>query len=462
MPPRLEHKKSRNGCQRCKTRKVKCSEHRPACNSCARHGVDCIYPSAKPSSSLALAVPTPSHSTAGSPVSATSQTSDTSEPSFFLPPSAATSISPQFGAATQESFARRVLELRLLSHFLTVITTTFNGSDNPNILEAWQYRLPALALRFPFLLNALLATAALNLAVAADSSAEASMAGEHHGDRQGVIDAIRSGMTRNDFAGIHQMYLDLSLSEHRAAINGLSAENADAVCMTSVLIGNHGFLLGSRRGYRSTAETTVENGRDDYEVPLHWLQLSAGIREIVYYADDDLLQPGSLIRVLMSTFNWSDVNEAINKSSRPSAFSYLIDFERYQEPTHFSLEATYADFGTEPITAREIYERTVRYLGHIYTSIELGMKLQTVSRLCMGFGSMVPRSFTKLVEEHRPRALACLAHLFALTVVLDHIWWFQGAARRHVEGLESKVGPEWSWAMEWPRKALKGEGWHQS
>ncbi|KUI52686.1 Sterol uptake control protein 2 [Cytospora mali] len=42
--PRLYHKKSRMGCLRCKTRRVKCDEARPACGGCSRHQVDCVYP----------------------------------------------------------------------------------------------------------------------------------------------------------------------------------------------------------------------------------------------------------------------------------------------------------------------------------------------------------------------------------------------------------------------------------
>src|SRR5271154_4326610 len=41
MAPRLAHKKSRRGCQRCKARKVKCDEIHPVCSNCSRHGVSC-------------------------------------------------------------------------------------------------------------------------------------------------------------------------------------------------------------------------------------------------------------------------------------------------------------------------------------------------------------------------------------------------------------------------------------
>ena len=44
MTPRLAHTKSRNGCFRCKARKVKCDETRPQCQNCSRQNVECQFP----------------------------------------------------------------------------------------------------------------------------------------------------------------------------------------------------------------------------------------------------------------------------------------------------------------------------------------------------------------------------------------------------------------------------------
>ncbi|KAL4805431.1 hypothetical protein BDV18DRAFT_140848 [Aspergillus unguis] len=41
---RRAHKKSRNGCVICKTRRVKCDERKPACRRCENYGATCIYP----------------------------------------------------------------------------------------------------------------------------------------------------------------------------------------------------------------------------------------------------------------------------------------------------------------------------------------------------------------------------------------------------------------------------------
>jgi hypothetical protein len=40
------HRRSKNGCQTCKRRHVRCDEQRPLCTSCLHSGSDCIYPPA--------------------------------------------------------------------------------------------------------------------------------------------------------------------------------------------------------------------------------------------------------------------------------------------------------------------------------------------------------------------------------------------------------------------------------
>ncbi|EPE31928.1 Zn2/Cys6 DNA-binding protein [Glarea lozoyensis ATCC 20868] len=45
---RKSHRKSRNGCQNCKQRKIKCDEKKPQCANCSRHSVHCRYPHGSP------------------------------------------------------------------------------------------------------------------------------------------------------------------------------------------------------------------------------------------------------------------------------------------------------------------------------------------------------------------------------------------------------------------------------
>ncbi|MCJ1447309.1 MAG: hypothetical protein MMC23_007820 [Stictis urceolatum] len=366
---------------------------------------------------------------------------------------------------------------------------TFASNDDPAVLTSWRHRLPALALRFPYLLNAVLATAALHLAVGGHGvgmtrdagvgagpsergekgNGGAGMEQEGEGERAAEEKNILGGLSRETYAGVHQTYFDLVLSQHRAAIDVLCADNADAVCMTSVFISNHGFLLGARQGYTSTAEMgalsregarRAGQGIEGYEIPLHWLQLSAGIREVIRCVNDGLLAEDAIVRVLMSSFEWGAVDRMIRSEEAGVVFERLEDFERSPEPEGLEPRSgVFVELEEEEVSVEEVYRRALRYLGHVYLSIQGGETKARIARLCMSFTSMIPRAFVTLVEQRRPRAFVVLARLFAMTMPIGDVWWFRGVAERHVRGIGGIVPRDWQWAMEWPRQVIRGEIW---
>lgn len=48
-PAKVGHRKSRNGCLKCKARRVKCDEVQPICGNCSRLHLDCAWPDETPS-----------------------------------------------------------------------------------------------------------------------------------------------------------------------------------------------------------------------------------------------------------------------------------------------------------------------------------------------------------------------------------------------------------------------------
>ncbi|KUJ21428.1 uncharacterized protein LY89DRAFT_665858 [Mollisia scopiformis] len=57
MPSRKPHLKSRNGCQQCKSRKIKCDEKVPLCGPCHKHRVPCSFEGLTPPSATPPARP---------------------------------------------------------------------------------------------------------------------------------------------------------------------------------------------------------------------------------------------------------------------------------------------------------------------------------------------------------------------------------------------------------------------
>lgn len=153
MAPRRSHKKSRAGCRRCKSRKIKCDEARPRCANCDKHGVTCDYECPELAAELAITT-----TTASTPrLSPASARSPASPPSARLLAraklSATTNLSPlcvspspvsSLTSTTPSSPAGRLLELRLLHHFTTVTFKTLS-STNERVEAVWRDFVPRTA-----------------------------------------------------------------------------------------------------------------------------------------------------------------------------------------------------------------------------------------------------------------------------------------------------------------------------
>ncbi|KAH7130975.1 hypothetical protein EDB81DRAFT_599817, partial [Dactylonectria macrodidyma] len=108
------HTKSRNGCQSCKTRKVKCDEKRPSCRNCLKRGIKCSFLQADDTGTSTPA-PVPSY-----------------------------------------------LELELLHHF--TISTASTLSTETQVRDLWRVIVPQIGFSTPYILNGILALSALHMA----------------------------------------------------------------------------------------------------------------------------------------------------------------------------------------------------------------------------------------------------------------------------------------------------------
>lgn len=165
MRTRRSHNKSRGGCQRCKQRKIKCDEARPACSSCARRGLGCSYdtghghrsPSKKPDDRL-------------------------------------TDSSRQYSLA----------DMRLVHHYTSQAWTTCS-SESIVDQRLWQQRIPVLAMNHDCLLYAMLCFTSLHM-----DSKMIGDAGEFlclaHDYRQRSLEALSLALRQQDGANGEAMF----------------------------------------------------------------------------------------------------------------------------------------------------------------------------------------------------------------------------------------------------------------
>ncbi|PHH73571.1 hypothetical protein CDD83_4714 [Cordyceps sp. RAO-2017] len=171
------HKKSRNGCEACKARKIKCDETRPVCQTCTSRSQECIFPNFQESTLMEASASTPAvmpDHRPGSRVEALTTSSLTftianrpvvavgSVPDFrrpFLPPPPPVVIGPFF-----RPWGVDMTDMRLLWHFTTHTCSTFSVEGGARKPAEKLLREDSVQLAFgnPFLMQTLFALAGLH------------------------------------------------------------------------------------------------------------------------------------------------------------------------------------------------------------------------------------------------------------------------------------------------------------
>ncbi|OJJ46785.1 hypothetical protein ASPZODRAFT_65964 [Penicilliopsis zonata CBS 506.65] len=391
---RLYHKKSRHGCVRCKARRVKCDEEKPACGGCTRHAVPCVYNTptvvgrqgqnrAKSDQDSEMS------SQQDSPDQGNGQTAEEMEDEEMLD--------------VPESESKRLLELRLLQNYLTDVIV--DGESGWGFTSA-----PKMALQpgneQKNMLYAMLCLSAMHLDM------------KEPGNRQ--------------MAAARQTYLGLALREHRKAVAQLSAENTLSVCYTSLLLLSIAFC-----GLR---ERPLEPY--SYSPPLEWLQMGSRVIRVFEVImegnrDFDIKQLGQVF----DSPGWlADISKLYVEENRR-------DFVHLLQPD--PLETQWRDELADP-EIRLSYEETLSYIGSVNIAIQTKQAVRDIYRQLLAFAVLVPHRFVDLLAEQRPRALAILAHFFALVTHVDQVWFVGGIGRRELLAIQKSMPLRWQAELRWP------------
>lgn len=418
MAPRLAHKKSRRGCQRCKARKVKCDEVHPVCTNCSRHGVACEYgdPFVRPSNDTDD--PSPPDHKLKSPFSLAT--------SPHGPDSPYTNLEDIGHALTPDE--RRLLELRLLHHYTTVVTNSF-ATDI--FRQVWLLDSVRLGFEHPFLLNAIFAITSLHLVCDAGEGPRV-YSNDETTRLVNAIDRPKVSLGDVDPEKAHRIYLNLAVRTQREAVSCINPKNADAVFLASILLS-----------YQALKLLPASPSPNVYSPPTQWLRMSKAIASVVQAATP-LVREGSVVDMVRTMQIEPDLRDwaAIFNPQNTKSFEALLDWSSHPEP----------DLDLE---GRNVYEKTLAYIGSVWQAIQKRESPNLLFRRLMSLGILVPTQFATFLDQGRPRALVMLAHHFAMARAAEQHWWMRGVADREVNGIRSVVPPNWQWAMEWPLSVLR-------
>ncbi|KAL3469773.1 hypothetical protein BJX99DRAFT_64578 [Aspergillus californicus] len=373
---RRPHRKSREGCAKCKQRRVKCDETWPRCQKCTKLNLECIYEAILPPGCGTLK----------------KQSSDQLAIAQFL--ERAPSISPNSTAHSlavhavgiqidellqvkQGKFAECLSNLDTLRHFQDTITPTIISESGREVMRGKMIRL---ALESPFLMHSIVAVAIAHLRQTLPSTAKDlakyTLLETHHWQH-----------------AIRQYAVELQ--------SPTSAENMDALFSACLLLTINSFAM-ERNTFNPRLSFVFS---DNPPGSLNWLFIQSGLRHL-------LSRTGPWLKKSM----WWDMF----MDSRGNTFD---DTRSGRDGLHPPL-ADLCGIDASSTTESNPYLWPLRMLTPL---LALTPSLKTFPRITTFMGRLLPDYYACLVRREPP-ALVLLAWWLSLMLGVD-LWWVNTRAR---------------------------------
>lgn len=423
MPRTTLGQKSRTGCQECKTRKVKCDEQRPICGSCSKFKKSCSF-----------LITTPYLWKPGV--------------SYQQPESAVRKpkLDARAGSSRHaiDSPGYTLDDMRLLHHFTNCTSVTL--SDRPEAHRTWATTVVQIAFAHPFLLQGILALAALH------------MASLNTDDREHLSILAASKQ-------------DAALKVFRPELENITLQNCDAIFAFSFLAEY--YIPASAGTVINPAATFMED--DFFDAIVDWIRLHQGTSDI-YKRKGHWIQHGPLASLL-----WSDVlSERFETTARETnsertqthqlhnlariwetgTASTTREFHENQinsqalqiliEAFHLALEVDRANTGR--LAANELLKNP--RLSKYHTS----QTAQSSNYLSLSFGWLfeIPFGFVELLEQRQPAALIIFAHFSMLFQKAPKFWWNEPIPAKIVKAVAAVLPQEYYRWIECPIREVLG------
>ncbi|KAL5051086.1 hypothetical protein BDW71DRAFT_172251 [Aspergillus fruticulosus] len=409
MATRRSHRKSRNGCDQCKKRRIKCDEGRP-CVNCSRRGMACTF----------------ENRSSATPPNGQNDWGVLSDIGGRLLATYGDAPAPQ--SPSQDPF--RVFNNRLserawfpqewtaqdpeLMHHYTLYTSkTF--ARRPQMQETWQTTIPEIAYSHEFLMHGLLGLSALHLAYLKPERYSHYLAG----------------------AGFH---MSLGLRSYRRLILSPSSDNCHALfCFSSLVMV---YI------YASPTDSTEANTANGLASILELLALCRGTLVLLPYFDR--IRQSPLKHLFLREFKADPRTELTHITARAS--HHFKDLPALLNNLH-SLITTEIPTPAERTTFLHALDRlraTFTCLASTEKPLECGMLYM--------WPLSVEEQFFEFLRERHPVALVLLAFYCAQLHAFEDYWFVGKQGAVWLEHVEAALEPRFSDWLAWPRGVLASEG----
>ncbi|KAF6836200.1 hypothetical protein CMUS01_05502 [Colletotrichum musicola] len=432
---RIGHKKSRNGCQQCKKRRVKCDENRP-CRNCVRHDVKCslvltpfapqlpaVTESPKPAPEAA------STATPGSVGEASTSSRPASRRERHSPQvsslkekvAAIQGLLSEFSAEVDalnrhDSNGRENLagpssaelrggshispsdwltDMKLVHHFTS--NTSHTLSENPDFANLWTTTVPEIAFAHEFLLHGILAVSAIHLA-------------HLHPDKS------------EEYTTISTRHQSIALSQFSPGLNDIGENNADACVLHAICI----FLVNTYSIANPQGPITPKDVGQSFI-------LLQGIKSILTLPfAHRFISNGPLARWLYQ----GPVEPGVG-GCYAAKIDDLLNLTRSMAPSEDTSTCQSALEGLKVTFA------IVSTPGHRFG-------------LVWRWAVSLPQSFLELMTQNHPMALVILMYYAALVHAFErNLWYLNGWGMNVAASLDKAIQEPWREWIQWPLRCIR-------
>ncbi|CRL24886.1 Fungal transcriptional regulatory protein, N-terminal [Penicillium camemberti] len=444
MGPRRSHRKSRNGCPQCKSRRLKCDEQYP-CTNCVKHAIQCSYvergvptPAESPATQSRSSVPSyaPSPLNAGSYPATPAGNPGTlghdprksesrSDLLQFLSDSPA-----EIPALNTDDWAS---DLELMHHYCTVTCNTLTIREDSR--HVWRTVLPMEGYSNKYLMHGILALAALHRSCLFPTQKEKSLKASAYHQAAGLKEfreLISSPIDPSNwqpvfcFASMIMVYI--CASPIRLGEDCWPAPISNMVELFSVVKGLQTIMEPWLRSLRRTQLAPLVN--------CIWLE-------------DEMLIPSPA--TMQKSLLPPDIQDRISQLHR---FIDDYPFPHIQPQSHQNLSAP--DELPRPSDYRADYKHAMKYFENSTRQIELAGPHVEVGMVLMWAYSL-SKQFQADLEAFHPAALVLLSHWCVLLRIVDDSWFIKDTSLQLLEEIENKINPNFREWLVWPRRWVFGK-----
>ncbi|KAI1964718.1 hypothetical protein LOZ58_001405 [Ophidiomyces ophidiicola] len=400
MPPRRPHKKSRNGCDQCKRRRVKCDEDGPPCTQCRRREIACAF--SRPAST---AVSSPSV-----PPSQPHELEQQQHEPQREPPEM---VQGELDREVERPLARQAAlrDLELMHHFATDTYRSLCIEDSEQ--HAWQIVLPRKALGYDFLMDGMLALAALHRASALPAPAALSY----------VDTALQ--------------YYNRALAPFRRALDTITPVNCEPLLAHSVITTALGLALPHTP---AGGDDASRDPRSPTEHIVFVFELLQGVGNIFIIARAWLGQHEGSLFASKSDF-WARAAAAHTDDDTERALRRLAALND-------------AALDTAQPRAHRANQDAIALLLRCCRRFVLVASIDAV----LAWLALVDKGFVAAVQRRQPLPVLILMHWAVLLHQLDgQRWWARNAGRALIVELAAAVQPTsrpLEEALAWPQRRI--------